>query len=312
MSNTIPNNPFDDYPVIGRCSSEHKVALLREMGDDITADEFDSAQTSKETDSLASFRGGGIFRNRALKPWEHISHSFGFLPAGLPATNEPLPLFNAGQIEPDQSLRNAAVTIRLDKLRVADYPGKGTHRILFDFSARHATEMGNQPLHYNATLSAREGQEAPVLGQPIFVGLVVGNEGLSFACHTVNVANEGSQKALDMLESDLVKNGLKLAKTVQPAIGPLSQIAVGLTKSILGVHKNVRVQEFQLGLDFDRVATGARLALGAYFAVQVAEPWDWSQWLWHPGYSSLVAKNDSLEPCPYNYIVFRVSRHSEP
>lgn len=144
----------------------------------------------------------------------------------------------AGHIEPDRRLRGSAVTIRLDKLRVADYPGTGIHRILFDFYARNALEDGDQEhLHYNATFRAAEGQEAAALGLPIFVDLNVGDLGLAFRCLTVNVANEGSEKALDVLESDLVRSGLELAKQAQPAIGPLSQIAVGLTKSILGVNR---------------------------------------------------------------------------
>jgi len=77
-----------------------------------------------------------------------------------------------------------------------------------------------------------------VVGVPILVDLNVGELGWAFECHTVNVANEGSQRALDMLDSDLVESGFQLAKTAQPAIGPLSQIAMGLTRAILGANKN--------------------------------------------------------------------------
>ncbi len=308
MSDCFTEDPFSDHPVIGRLATEEKAELLRELGDAATADELIASLPAAETKSILG--GGGVFMPRTPKPWEHTGHTFGFLPAA-PPSGKPLPLFNAGQIEPNPTLRGAAVTVRLDKLRVANYPGKGEHRILFDFYARNALARGRQEhLHYNATFRAWEGQEAAAVGLPVFVGLNVGDLGLAFTCNTVNVANGGSQKALDMLDSDLVKSGLRLAKTAQPAIGPLSQIALGLTKAILGAHRNVRVQEFQLGLDFETAATGARLKQGSYFVVQVedAAAWDWSEWVWHPGRACLTAKSQPGRVCPCNYIVFRVSR----
>jgi hypothetical protein len=289
-SNAI-DDPFSEYRVIGKLTTREKADLLRELGDDEAADTLEAASTETQTKSLFGGWAGGQHK---LEPWQHTSHTFGFLPAG-PASNEPLALYNAAQIRPDRSLRDTPVTIRLDKLRVAGYPGKGVHRILFDFYARNALEDGQQEhLHYNATFRAREGQEAAVVGLPVFVNLNVGELGLAFKCNTVNVANEGSQKALDVLESDLVRSGLELAKSAQPAIGPLSQIAMGLTKAILGVHKNVRVQEFELGLDLDDASTGARLAEGSYFALQVddAATWDWSQWVWHPSRARLTKPAD--------------------
>ena len=102
-------------------------------------------------------------------------------------------LFDAGQIKPDQSLRDAAVTIRLDKLQVADYPDKGVHHILFDIQTRNALGKGRkEPLHYNATFRVREGQEAAAVSMPIFVCLNVDDLGLAFTCNTVNVGNERS------------------------------------------------------------------------------------------------------------------------
>jgi hypothetical protein len=298
-----------DYPVIGKRSPEEQAQILRDLGDDETADALMASRPATETKSIF---GGGSGLPWSSKPWGHTSHSFGFLPQAGAADPPLLPLYHAGQIKPDLSLRGAGVTIRLDSLRLADYPGSGVHRVLFDFSAVNTIGPSQaEHLHYNATFRAREGEEAAVVGLPIFVDLNVGDLGLAFKCATVNVANEGSQRALDMLDSDLVKSGLQLAKTAQPAIGPLSQIAIGLTKAILGVNKNVPVQEFTLGLDFDPVATGARLREGAYFAVQVPSlaGWDWSQWFWHPSRGCLISKADPNTLCPWNYIIFRVSRN---
>ena len=47
---------------------------------------------------------------------------------------------HAGNIAADDALKQARITITLNRLRVADYPGGGTHQVLFDFYARHAAD----------------------------------------------------------------------------------------------------------------------------------------------------------------------------
>ena len=48
-------------------------------------------------------------------------------------------------------------------------------------------------------------------------------------------------------------------------------MALGLAKTIGKRHRNVPVQDFDLGLDFSTIPLGARLAEGAYLAVQIPE-----------------------------------------
>jgi hypothetical protein len=88
-----------------------------------------------------------------------------------------------------------------------------------------------------------------------------------------------------------------------------------LTKSIAGRHRNVPVQEFYMGLDFGNVSTGARLAAGSYVAVQIPASlqrvWDWNQWGYHMSSGQLMAKDDSKEMIPYNYVVFGISSYSD-
>lgn len=153
----------------------------------------------------------------------------------------------------DLTLKNARVNIALDRLRIADYPGRGTHRILFDFYAQNQVPGNIEHLHFNATYSVREGEQAAILGYPIFVGLGVGAAGLAFRCYVVNVKNEEDGAFLNFLESDVFKAGLKLTATVQPAVAPLSEMAFALTKGIARRRRNVPVQEFFLGLDFSNV-----------------------------------------------------------
>ncbi|MGC9336313.1 MAG: hypothetical protein ACP5JJ_19395, partial [Anaerolineae bacterium] len=149
------------------------------------------------------------FRDR---PWQHTAHAFGYLAPALPGS-QPLPIQHAGNIIPDPTLREARIKITLDRLRVADYPGGGTHQVLFDFYAQNQVPGDVEHLHFNATQRVREGQQAATLGFPIFVGLKVGSEGVAFKCFTINVRNDTDEAFVRFLESDVFRAGLKLAST---------------------------------------------------------------------------------------------------
>jgi hypothetical protein len=225
-----------------------------------------------------------------------------------------MPIHHAGSIKADLSLRNSRIKITLDRLRVAAYPGTGTHRVLFDFYAQNQVPGDLEHLHFNATYRVREGEQAAILGFPIFVGLNVGTEGVAFKCFTVNVKNDEDEAFLGFLESDVFKAGLKLTSTVQPAIAPFSQMALGLTKSIAKRNRNVPVQDFYMGLDFSSIATRARLAEGSYLAVQIPETlqtaWDWAEWVYDPRNGQIVKKTQPSKLIPYNYLVYSVSRYA--
>src|SRR2546429_4943720 len=116
----------------------------------------------------------------------------------------------------------------MDRLRVAVYPGKGTHRILLHFFAQNQFPDKTEDLHFNTTYRIREGEEAAIRGYPIFVGLSVGTEGVRLRCRTINVSNDRDEAFLKVLESNVFKVGLQLATTMQPAIAPLSELTYGL------------------------------------------------------------------------------------
>jgi len=203
--------------------------------------------------------------------------------------------------------------VTLNRLRVADYPGSGSHRVLFEFHAtNHLDGDASESLHFNHTYRVRSGERAALVGYPIFIGLGVG-EGLGVRCYTVNVKNDSDEKFLDFLDSDVFKGGLKLATTAQPAIAPLSGLTLGITRAIASRNRNVAVQDFYLGLDFSRDRMGARLAEGSYLAVQVPEKlralWDWSDWVYSSATGEVVAKDDPKQLIPYNYVVIGINRH---
>ncbi len=300
---------FDDLPVLGKLSRAEAAKALREVGEAEAADKLLAQQPAANTRTF-SVRDVWPFRDR---PWQHTAHAFGYL-APAPPGNDLLPIHHAGNINADESLKKARLKITLNCLRVADYPGRGTHHILFDFYAQNQVAGGNvEHLHFNATYRVREGERAGIAGYPIFIGLNVGSEGVAFKCFTVNVRNDEDQSFLASLDSDVFKAGLKLATTLQPAIGPLSGMAVALTRSIARRNQNVPVQDFYLGLDFTSVGTGARLAEGSYLAVQIPEAlwsaWDWTDWVFNPAKGQVVNKHDQTQMIPYNYLIFAVSRY---
>ena len=300
---------FDDLPVLGKLPPARAATKLREIGEDEVAIALEAAQHAEHL-TYVRHKGWWPFQDKA---WQHTAHAFGYL-APSPPGGALLPIRHAGNVTPDMTLKNARVKITLDRLRIADYPGRGTHRVLFDFYAQNHVPGNVEHLHFNATYRVREGEQAAILGYPIFVGLGVGAAGLAFRCYVVNVKNEEDETFLNFLESDVFKAGLKLTAAVQPAVAPLSEMAFALTKGIARRRQNVPVQEFFLGLDFSSVPTGARLCEGAYLAVQIPETlrsvWDWSEWAYNPSNGQIVSQTDHKQLIPYNYLSFSISRYS--
>ncbi len=297
--------PFDDLPVIGALSRSDAAAKLREVEEDAAADAVGEAAAGTARFGLSDL---WPFRERHF---QHTAHSIGFLPTDGGA--EPRAILGVGEVAADTSLKDQRIKIALNGLRVADYPGGGTHRVLLDFYARNQVPGASEDLHFNATYRVREGKRAAVRGYPIFVGLGLSAEGVAFHFHTVNVKNDADEAFLDVLEGDAFKKGLKLATTVQPAIAPLAGMALALTKSVAKRNRNVSVQDCYLGLDFAGTAMGARLAEGDYIAVQIPESlqrvWTWDDWLYEPKSGLIVSRIEPNALIPYNYVIFGVSRY---
>jgi hypothetical protein len=302
----------DEFPMLGALPPEQAASKLRELG------EYEAAGLL-ERDSVPLTRHGPSGAKELLRwpfqdrPWQYTAHAFGYIAPITGAKDDLVAIKFAGDISPDKTLVGQQIKITLNQLRVADYPGGSEHQILFEFGARNqANKSKTEDAHFNICLRAREGQSAAAIGVPVFVGLNVGTEGVALHCQTVNVKNTEDERFIEFMGSDHFKNGLQLMRTVQPAIAPLAQMVAGITKSLLQRHRNVKVQEFHLGLDFSRVAAGARLAEGAYVVVQIpdtlVEDWDWQEWVYKTSTGNIVRGDDLETRVPFNYIVFGVTR----
>jgi hypothetical protein len=305
---------FDDIPVLGSMTPADAARKLREVGEEALATALDAEANAALWPQAQRTLGLKDWLGRGEGVYMSTSHAFGYVPpVRFPA--DIIPVLHAGAVRPDTTLKGSRVKITLDRLRAADYPGAGMHHILFDFYAQHQVPESVEHLHFNMTVRVREGEQAPIIGYPIFVGLKVGSEGVMLQCFTVNVKNEQDESLLAIFDSDSFRSGLKLATVAQPAIGPLTDFASGLTRAIAKRNRNVPVQNFYMGLDFSDSAFRARLAEGSYIALQIPESalssWDWNDWGYHPASGELKSVAQSVA-VPYNYIVFSVSRYQEP
>jgi hypothetical protein len=291
-----------DVPVLGALPPEQAADKLRQLGAVGDAEAVERAAGAAPKSAFAPWWPFGD------RPWQHVGHSFGFVTGAAGGARE---VVDAGQIAPHEALRGARVKVTFDGLWAAGYPGGGEHKVLFEFYAQSQAAAAVEHLHFNTTLRVRNGEQAGVRGQPIFVGLQVGGEGLNFKCCTVNVANSDDEKFLSFLDSDAFRGGLKLLSTLQPATALFSETTLALTRQIAARHRNVPVQDFTLGLDFSRQPERAALAEGAYVAVQTpsdaTRPWRWEDWVMLPG-GRLASKADQTTRPPYNYLLFTVTR----
>ena len=136
---------FDNLLVLGKLPPEQAAARLREVGEDEAAAACEAV--SAVTRSTFGTSQWWRFQDR---PWQHTAHAFGYLAPAAPGS-ERLPIHHAGNITADPALKNSRIKITLDRLRVADYPGRGTHRILFDFYAQNQVPGNVEHLHFNTT-----------------------------------------------------------------------------------------------------------------------------------------------------------------
>lgn len=310
-----PQYWFEDIPVLAKLPAHRAAAKLRELGDIETAEAIENNIEKASRGALPAAAEPGWWWPWPKEPksWQHTAHAFGHIPLHEPRASGMVEITHAGDMKADESLKNARIKVTLNQLRVAEYPGKGIHHILFDFYAQNQLKDHVEHLHFNQTYRGQEGELVGIIGYPVFIGLNVGSEGVAFKCFTVNVKNDDDEAVLDFLDSESFQTGLKLATTAQPAIAPLAGMAVGLTKMIANRNKNVPVQDFYMGLDFVGVPLGARLAQGSDITVQIPEKqrkmWDWNQWVCDPTSGSIVKKDDAEALIPYNYIVFGISKY---
>jgi hypothetical protein len=297
---------FEEIPVIGHFTLDEAAGKLRQIGAMTEA-----AEIERPGPLTGGFRD--LFDWGAEKAWRYTTHQFGYvapLTNGIPAAQ---PIRYAGAIEPDSTLQNGRINIHLDRLRIYEYPGGGQHHVMLTFKGQNQLPGSPEVVSFSQTFRVQERQLAGVTGYPIFIGLHVGTLGAAFQGFTVNVKNDADGAFLDLLDSPSFQSGLNLLTGIQPVLKPFTDMTLGVAKMLAKRNENVAVQDFYLGLDFTMSAFGSRLAEGNYVAVQVPSETaiNWDEWAFNPAIGAVVHSTNSTESLPYNYVVFRVTRHLE-
>jgi hypothetical protein len=301
--------PTPETPVIGNTKAIDAAKMLEEIGDRESAKDIRKALKRTANKNIEFNDLNFEAAAAAPKPFQYTSHAFGYIPTTVAPGTTLIDITDAGNITPDETLRNQFVIIRLDRLRVFDYPGSGIHNVLFNFNTRHQAVGATEELNFSQRYRAQEGQEVGITGNPVFVGLNVGNNGIVLRCETVNVENENDEKILRFLNGSIFTSGLQLLNTVNPIVPVVTEYAKGITELVASRNKNIKVQEFTMGLDFSPVATSAKLKEGSYIVVQHPEgAWNWSQWQFNPSSGQIVSRADNTKTIPLNYIVFSISK----
>lgn len=304
----------DEFEMLGSQPPQIVAEKLREIGDDEAAQEYEELAQKTE-------RGERGFEFFSPRNWLNTQHQIGFIPRFEPGSQRYQKIVSASNLEPNMNLQNQRINVRLDRLRVFDYPrplinfGANVHTILFTFEARNQISSGSEPVVFNQTYRARTGQDVADIGNPIFIGLNVGSNGVGFTCETINVGNSNDEKLVGAITSQATTTGLNLLETAQPALVPFVSLAKELGMALASRSQNIPVQKIRLGLDFDRGAPGIRLAIGSYIVSQVPTPDEitWNDWSYDTENGTIVKTNPPIsgqakpEILPYNTIVFRVS-----
>ena len=242
----------------------------------------------------------------ALSPYDHTGAVLGYIPPGGRGPRHDI--VGISQIPGDKTLVGKRIKITMDKFYVHNYPGLGSHNILCEFSGRNQAKSAAEPLQFALRFRARDKDAAAIGGVPLFLGLTVGANGISFEGRTINVSSSGDETVLSTLDSPAFQSGLKLLTTTQPALKPLSSLAEAVVKNVLKRNFNKQVHSFDLGLDFSENVSSARLQLGTYIVVQsnLGGDWGWSSFVWNADAQVLQAK-DPASSVDFNYMAFGIS-----
>lgn len=270
----------------------------------------------QDLDGAAYFSQGAVSGQGFLigkKPYTHTGFILGFIPTVTPTSKGSSEIIGISKIEGNKEIIGKRIKISMDKFYVHSYPGLGQHSILCEFSGKNQVAGETEELRFALKFNAADKAGASVSGVPLFMGVTVGNDGISFEGRTINVSNTLDEVVLATLDSPAFKNGLALIHAAQPALKPFSTLAAAAVKSTLARKRNTQVHSFNLGLDFGEGATSARLRHGSYIVIQTddAAGWDWTNFEWNRDAMTLQRKADASTELEFNYMIFGVSEFSQ-
>ena len=226
---------FDRADSLGNKSNGDIATYLTEINDLQTAQEFVQAQVGGQ---------GAIFPTKA---WKHTGASIGFIDFSTPAVNGIHTIKRASAIQADTSLIGQSIKVTLDHFYVHNYPGLGTHNVLFDFTGKSQIEQDVEEVHHPIKITVNDQAHANVTGTAIFLGLKVDANGVAFEGRSINVKSSTDSDILSTFESNIFKTGLAIVHATKPVLKPYTALTIAAITAILKRKENTQVHNFDLG-----------------------------------------------------------------
>lgn len=281
--------------LLGNKSPKAIVEYLREIGDDEAAD---ALAPPGGTGQMLGFSWGN-------EVWGYTGMLIGFIPAE--GSGQRTLIQNAYTVAADPALQGSRTKITLERFWVERYPGRGTHKILCEFTGKNQAQGEQEELKLAVKTEVKDRSSAGIGGTPIFLGVTVGNNGIQFEGTMINVSSKKDTELLAALSSGPFREGLGLLTTAQPALKPFVGLTTSVVNAVLKRSENKEVYHFKLGLDFETSQTSVALRYGSFVVVQGDDHhWDWSTLSWNVDAQQIVHR-ETGEPINHNYLVFRVS-----
>ncbi|MEH6461712.1 hypothetical protein [Chitinimonas sp. JJ19] len=290
---------YDPANSLGALPPDQIAQYLADIGDIEGAKAFTSGAVA-----------GQSFPFSSPSPFAQTGMVIGFIPPG----NEKLrDVSGLSDVHADPQLIGKRIKITFDKFHVASYPGIGTHSILCEFSGKNQVAGETEELTFARRFEARDNSGPSIAGTPIFMGINVGQDGISFKGRTVNVKSNLDEVILATLDTPAFKSGLALLNTAQPALKPLTSLAAAAVDMTLKRRNNIQVHCFDMGLDFSQGSTSARLRHGSYVVVQTDDgaAWGWDHYVWNSDGHVLQHRSEPSKKLGFNYMVFGVAAFSD-
>src|SRR3972149_1784446 len=116
---------YPNYKTFGELSQKEREQYLKEIGEKLPENKKTIIKDTK----------GFVFFEYKRMPYEHTECQIGYLPFVATPDN------NLRDVQPSQSIQADStlnrIDVRLDRLRVYDYPGSGNHQVMFTFQAHN-------------------------------------------------------------------------------------------------------------------------------------------------------------------------------
>jgi len=230
-----------------------------------------------------------------------------------PSTKQLVPSSN---ISPQKNLIGQTLNVTLDKFYIHRYPGSPKHIIQINFSVGHLVNVANatsdstlvkEDILFGYIVEAVDGQAAPPVGAALFRKLKIQDE-LQMTVITINLADRLEKRISEVLEGEVMKGGLDLLSTANPAFSMVRELVEGTTKMFLERHRNIVVHKVPIGLLINAKEADPKLREGSYALMQAASDWfNLEDFCWNTERYRIEHKK-SKEQLPCNHIVFSISK----